>query len=193
MHKITQGSVSALALMAMMVGTVPVAEATMVRKFDLGELCQRSHMIIRGKVLSMKSTSVSLGGAELPAVTYYVAVSETLKGNASDFIEKNGQRVAEITMLASKGSEQLGNNIVKFSKLPALPSFQVGQEYLLMMTQPSSVGLQMTVGTGQGCFHIDAKSGMASNELNNRGLSTNINAPVNYTALAAAVRAAVGQ
>ncbi|MEL7369507.1 MAG: hypothetical protein AAFN74_11380, partial [Myxococcota bacterium] len=60
--------------MAMVVGTASVATAE-VRKLDLGELSQRSATIIRGTVLSMKNTSVAVGGAELPAVTYHVAVS----------------------------------------------------------------------------------------------------------------------
>ncbi|MEM7676480.1 MAG: hypothetical protein AAF449_10800 [Myxococcota bacterium] len=179
--------------MALVVGAAPIAEATMVKKFDLGQLCQRSQMIIRGKVLSMKNTTVSVGGGELPAVTYYVAVNETLKGTTANFVEKDGKQVAVITMLASKPVQQISNNVVRFSKLPELPSFEVGEEYLLMMTGPSSVGLQMTVVTGQGCFHINPKTGMAANAFNNKGLSATIDAPIAYGDLASAVRAAVGQ
>ncbi|MEO1335837.1 MAG: hypothetical protein AAFV29_09330 [Myxococcota bacterium] len=179
--------------MAMVVGTASVATAE-VRKLDLGELSQRSAMIIRGTVLSMKNTTVAVGGAELPAVTYHVAVNDTLKATSNaNFIEKNGKRVAVITMLSSKAVTRVSNNLVRFSKLGELPSLEVGQEYLLMMTGQSAVGLQMTVGTTQGCFHINPKTNIATNALDNRGLSASINGPVAYSVLASAITAAVGQ
>lgn len=192
MNTFVQRRASSLALFALAFGVSSVAEATMTLRMDIGELSQNSHIAFRGTVLSEKDTSIAIGGAMFPAVTYRVAVSETLIGSSADFVEKEGNRVAVITMLKSKGNQRIGN-VIRFAKFSGLPTLKVGDEYMLMMTRPSSVGLSTTVGLEQGCFHIDGKTGMATNALNNQGLSPTINGPVSYTALANAVRAAAGQ
>ncbi len=182
-----------VSLVALALLIAPIAQASMVLKMDLGELCQRSNLIFRGRVLDIETGSMQLAGGELPTVTYTLDVSETLMGEAESFLEKDKQRIARITMVADKAATAASGDFVRFSKLPEMPDLRVGEEYLLITTRPSSAGLSTTVGLAQGSFHIDAKSETVANELQNAGLSPTINGPVTYSQLADEIRALIGQ
>lgn len=181
-----------LVVLAVALLAAPLAEAATVLKMDLGELCARSNSIYRGRIVSAEAGTVSVGGTELPTMTYRVDVSDAIVGDELSFIQKGDQRIAEITMLAGGKTSNEGD-LARFSKLPEMPNLEIGQEYLLMTTRPSAVGLSTTVGLGQGCFHIDDKTGMAVNELSNAGLSASINGPVAYSSIADEIRALIGQ
>lgn len=149
-------------------------EANMVRKMDLAEMCQAAGGIVRGVVVDMDKVTVSAGGGEIPAITYYVSVSERLKGQA-----------------AAKGeAEKISFTVVNL-KVIDMPRLTVGQEYLLLLTAPSSAGLSSMVGLGQGTFKLYGVKNdeMAVNTLNNAGLSKDIHGPVPYRKLAENIRA----
>lgn len=171
----------------------PAVHAATVLKMDLGELCSRAHLIYRGRILDIEAGTTLLGGAELPTLTYTVEVSETLVGDPASFTDKDDRRIAHITMVAGKQTVTVSDGIARFSKLPAMPDLRRGEEYLLMTTRPGPSGLSTTVGLGQGCFHIDARNGMAANELQNVGLSSTIGEPVAYSQIADEIRALLGQ
>ena len=179
--------------LALVLVLAPIAHATTVLKMDLGEMCSRSNLIFRGRVLAIDTGSMQLGDAELPTVTYTLDVSETLLGDAAFFVEKGDQRLARITMVANKAAESVDGDVVRFSKLPEMPDLALNEEYLLMTTRPGATGLSTTVGLGQGCFHISPKTEQAANELGNAGLSAGINGPVSYSQLADEIRALIGQ
>jgi hypothetical protein len=160
----------------------------MILKMDLGNLVGRAERVFRGEVVAVTEGTVSFGGTMLPTVTYRLKVIEAFKG---DYLVKEGQSYTEITMLAPVKRAASGN-IRAFSKIPPLPELHVGQEYLLVSTAPSSLGLSTTVGIGQGAFKIFLldKTEMAANELNNLGL---YDGPVAYARLAADIRALLGR
>ena len=143
-------------------------DGSMVRQLDLEGLCARAHEIYRGTILSATSSSVMVGGGQLPTVTYRVKVDELFRGEVA--IVK-GVRVAEIRMIGKQEPARYGN-LLQFPLLPRMPELIVGLDYLLFQTRPSKVGLSTTVGFGQGRFRIvgNGPSETAVNEQNNRGL-----------------------
>lgn len=179
---------TALVLLALMVLAVPSAYATMVLKMDLANLVDRADKVFRGTVVDVTEGTVQLGGGELPTVTYRVKVDEAFKG---EYLAKGDESYAEITMIAPIKRAPDGD-IVAFSKLPALPQLQKGQDYLLMANAPNHLGLSTTIGLGQGAFKVFfvEKTEMAANELNNLGL---YDGPVAYADLADDIRAQLGQ
>ena len=158
------------------------ATHAMVRSMSLGEISDGADKVFRGKVLSIREGSIQAGGAELPTVTYSLLVADEFKGDYA--MRKGDDTYVEITMLGSGKPSEI-DGAIRVPVLPELPQLKVGEGYLLMTTRPSAIGLSTTVGLQQGCFHIDAKTGMASN-----GAGWE---PVAYSALATELRATLGQ
>ena len=144
----------------------PVQAAT-VLQLNLEQLVERSARIFRGTVLSVEEGTVQAGGGELPTVTYRLRVDEAFKGT---YQQVKGMQVAEITMLGKPKQSQSGSR--RSLPLFDLPKLQVGQDYLLLTTAPSAIGLSTTVGLGQGAFRVTGKPGqeVAINENHNLGL-----------------------
>jgi hypothetical protein len=131
----------------------------------LPELVANADRIVRGTVVASDDTTVSVGGGRLPATLYRIRVEESLKGSAA-----SGD-VIEVRMLARPKNQPQGR-FRRGTLLQDLPQFAVGQDYLFLLTQPSSVGLSTTVGLKQGLFELRGRSGdeVAVNGANNLGL-----------------------
>ena len=148
-----QRSKTFVLLLALALTFGALAEASMVRKMDLGEVCARANLIFRGTVLSATEGTVEAGGAELPTVRYRIRVSEAFQGS---FRTKGDIQIAEVTMLGNMKPITV-NGAVRRSPLPNLPSLKVGGDYLLMTTPPSALGLSAPIGLAQGSFTISGK------------------------------------
>ena len=159
--------------------------AVSILQMDLADLSDRADKIFRGKVVDFETSTVQVGGSELPIVVYTMAVEEALKGSF------DGKGVVEIRMFGSKeGLVPVSGTISKFPLLSGQPAMQVGEDYLLFTTQPSTIGLSTTVGLGHGCFHISEveKQEMAVNEYDNAGVFDSLSGlpasgPVLYSSL----------
>lgn len=161
-----------------------------LQRFTLPEMVDRSGRIFRGTVTDVEQGTISVGGGELPAVTYSLRVDQSFKG---DFPQKGDVRYVEVTMLGSiKQAGMPDKGPVRMSVLPTPPVLSVGSEYLLMLTPESPVGLTTTIGLGQGSFEIftQDKVEWAKNEFNNAGL---YNGPVRYETLAADIEQEGGE
>lgn len=173
-------------LLVGMIAAPPLA-ATTVLQMDLGDLCDRADKIFRGTLVSVEPGTVSVGGAELPTVTYVLAVSEAFKGDA----EAKG--VVEMTVIGSlkgAGADSSG----RFQLLGA-PDLQLGHDYVLFTTTPSSAGLSNFVGLGQGCFSVftGGKQELAINEVSNAGLiEDHDGGPILYSQLVASIQNELG-
>ncbi|MDJ0835278.1 MAG: hypothetical protein QNK37_02115 [Acidobacteriota bacterium] len=178
----------------------PWVSAGNVMQMNLDQLTNRSAKIFRGTVLDMKTGSLEIGGGTLPTVTYVVQVTDGLKGTYQTV--KNMQ-VAEITMIGTvKKEERRSGDNLHISILPKMPELQVGSEYLLFCTQPSSAGLCTTVGLGQGSFRIVTKNKVDTplNEIDNLGLFRDMPqrsahsdpSSITYTDLANEIRNIIG-
>lgn len=172
------------------------ANATMVQQMNLGELAVNADKIFRGTVVSVESDTVTAGGAELPTVKYILRVSETLKGDTSSANGKAGN-VVVLTMLGGQKQASGDGEVQRF--LPFRPpTLERGKEYLLFTTTPSTLGLSMTVGVGQGAFRfVDGDN--VINEAKNSGLFRDMDStgmpqrgPIPYPAIAERIRSLTG-
>lgn len=202
MHRVK--SFATLMAAATLAVCLPLSAATVVQ-LNLEQMVDRSDKIFRGTVLDAREGTVDAGGGKLPVVTYRIRVDEELKGT---FQEVKGVRIAEIRMLGKLKPAAPSNGVVAISPLSDLPRLQVGQDYLLLVTPQSSIGLSSTVGLGQGRFELKGKPGqeVAVNENQNRGLFRGMGptgpgggavpqggGPLPYSALASLIRNIVGQ
>lgn len=172
------------------------AGAQMVQQMNLSDLTDRAESIFRGKVLDMTVGTVEAGGADLPTISYRIQVSDSIKG-AGDAGGAYGGSIVEIRVFGNVKGRPVENNVEYLGGFrPEL--LDVGGEYLLFMTRPSSVGLSTMVGLGQGAFKVvlHEKEDAVVNGLNNEGLFRGIDrgdfpqsGPINYAALATRIRA----
>ena len=177
-----------LSLTLGVLGALPAA-ATTVLKMDMDGLTDRADRIFRGTVLSVEPGSASIGGGDLPTITYRFAVGETFKG---EYEGKEGV-VVEMTVLGDLKEAAGNDGVARLSSLPQAPRLARGNDYVIFATQPSAAVLSTAVGLGQGAFKVYYDVGpeeMAVNELGNLGL---FDGPVTYTTLAATIRAHVGE
>lgn len=199
MHRVK--SLAPLMAVAVLAVCLPLSAATVVQ-LNLEQMVDRSEKIFRGTVLDAREGTVDAGGGKLPVVTYRIRVEEELKGT---FEEVKGVRIAEIRMLGKLKPAPSSAGVSSFSPLSDLPRLKVGQDYLLLVTPASSLGLSTTVGLGQGRFELKGKPGQefAVNEIQNRGLFRGMDSgggvdspgdgPLPYSALANLIRDIVGE
>ena len=170
-------------------------QATMLMQFNLKELATRADRVFRGRVVAVETGTVHAGGGDLPAITYRLRVEESFKGEYA--VKKGDETYVEIRMVGAKSDTTTAEGQVHFSAFREVPRLEMGGEYLLFTTRPSSVGLSTTVGLGQGAFRIvdSGKSEQAVNAFNNVGLMRGLArtslpdiGPISYPQLANAIR-----
>lgn len=204
LRSMTSVTLTAAFLCLLAVSAFP-AGAVSVLQMNLEELVDNSYKIFRGTVLDIRETTVTAGGGTLPVVVYRFRVDEAFKGS---FQEAKGMTIAEVRMLGKLKAGGAGSPAHASGIIPELPRLQVGQDYLLLVTRSSAIGLSTTVGLGQGRFELRGKPGqeIAVNGNNNRGLFGNASAgspsrskagqqeeSLPYTTLAGMIRGIVGQ
>lgn len=173
-----------------------IAGATMVRHMNLDDMTDSAGKIFRAKVLDMHLGKVTAGGAELPTVIYRLQVVEAIKGVANVDSDYGGS-IVTIQMLGSIKQRDVGNGVRYVGGFKPV-MLDIGSEYLLFTTAPSSVGLSTTVGLTQGAFKVQTlnKEEHVSNGMDNQGLFRGIDkgsfpdrGPINYRDLVARIRA----
>ena len=158
-----------VALAALVMTFTPLAtRAQNTSQMNLGEMYGRAQRVFRGTVIAAVPGKVSVGGGELPTVTYRIRVDESFKG---DFQIVKGTRLAEVRMLAMDHPGTMATSIMA-GLVSEIPRLEVGRRYLLLTTKPSAIGLSAPVGLGQGCFMISGRGNqeMAVNAHGNRML-----------------------
>lgn len=203
MHRSKLHSIFLLAAAALAI-YLPVSAATVIQ-MNLEDMVGRADKIFRGTVLDVREETVQAGGGELPVVTYRIRVDEAFKGT---FEEVKDLQIAEIKMLGRLKSTE-SSPVRRSAALLDLPRLEVGQDYLLLTTASSAIGLSTTVGLGQGRFEVQGKPGQETvvNDNQNLGLFNGMDAsdfgagvdslpeggPLPYNSVAAVIRNLVGQ
>ena len=123
----------------------PVARADSVVNVDAARMAQIAKLVFLGTLTAKKADTVK----DVPVTTYTFKVKDVAKGKI-------------------EGSEFTYSQ----ANFKGMPSYKIGQTYLVYLTDPSPSGLRSTVGLGQGQFSVI--KGMAVNERNNRGLFKNM-------------------
>ncbi len=168
------------------------AHAAITAQMNLEQMVTQSERIFVGRVVSITESRVAMGGGELPAVTYRLAVSESFKG---DFEEVKGERFTNVTMVGTLKQVLSGKH-----PITDFPVLQEGTEYLLFIAPAGPSGMTATMGLAQGCFHVNSADGgrVAMNLVNNTGLFSGMNTgladgqAVPYSELADMIRGIVG-
>jgi hypothetical protein len=176
-------------LIAASLATIPPADATTVKHFDLPRMASSAARVFRGTVTDVRPGSVKVGGGQLATTIYRIRVSEALKG---DFATFKDVTYADVEMIGGIKAEKESGNVRHFPVFRDMPQLVRGQEYLLFLTAESSIALSSPVGLAQGLFEIDTSlpSEPTANRLNNAGLAADMSrGPVPYADLAARVRA----
>lgn len=178
-------------LIAASFATIPRADATTVKHFDLGHMTASAARVFRGTVTDVRPGTVKVGGGEIATTVYRIRVTETFKGEFATF--KN-VTYADVEMLGSIKADSAGSDVRHFSIFRDMPRLERGRDYLLFLTAESSVALSSPVGLAQGCFDIDTSvpSQPTANRVNNAGLAEGLaKGPLPYAALAERVRSIV--
>ncbi|MBC8026963.1 MAG: hypothetical protein H7Y89_13300 [Steroidobacteraceae bacterium] len=176
------------ALLAASFATIPRAEATSVKHFDLGKMTASAARVFRGTVTDVRAGTVKVGGGELATTIYRIRVTETFKGEYATFKDIT---YADVEMLGDIKARAEASGVRHFSLFRDIPRLERHKDYLLFLTAESSVALSSPVGLAQGCFEIDTSipSQPTANRVNNAGLAADLNrGPVPYAELAARVR-----
>jgi hypothetical protein len=112
------------------------AGASQVRDLSLTQMAQAAGPVFSGRVLSVKQDEVR--GWPVTRVTFQVADSLRDAPGAT-------------TTLTFLGNEKTG----QFSrKVPGMPTFSVGEDWVVLAYPPSEVGLTAPVGLYQGAFRV---------------------------------------
>ncbi len=175
-------------LIAASVATIPRADATTVKHFDLGHMTSSAARVFRGTVTDVRAGSVKVGGGVLATTIYRIKVTETFKG---DFATFKGITYADVEMIGSIKAGPAGSGVQHFSAFRDMPNLKRGQDYLLFLTAESSIALSSPVGLAQGCFEIDTSvpSEPTANGLGNAGLVAGRSAgPVPYADISERLR-----
>jgi hypothetical protein len=172
----------------------------MLMQFNLKELATRADRVFRGRVIGVESGTVQVGGGDLPSITYRMQVDESFKGEYA--VRKGDATYVEIRMVGAKSDSLTPAGQRHFSAFREVPRLEMGGEYVLFTTRPSSVGLSTTVGLGQGAFRIvdSGKNEEAVNAFNNVGLKRGLartslpdTGPISYPQLASAIRSVLSE
>lgn len=171
----------------------PRSEATYVQQMNLGEITNNADMIFRGKLINIETSSVEAGGGELPTVKYTLRVSDLIKGDMQTDVPK-ATNIVHVTMLGRIKAPAANSDGIRYAGFFKTPVLNLGQEYLLFTTSPSSLGLSMTVGIEQGLFRF-TEGEKVMNDAKNAGLFRNMDSqgmnnsgPIPYSAIAERIR-----
>jgi hypothetical protein len=178
-------------LIAASFASIPRADATTVKHFDLGHMTSSAARVFRGTVTQVRAGTVKVGGGELATTIYRIRVTETFKGEFATFKDVT---YADVEMVGSVKADTAGKDIRHFSIFRDMPRLEPGQEYLLFLTAESSIALSSPVGLAQGCFEIDTSvpEQPTANRMNNAGLVADVaKGPLPYAELAERVRTIV--
>lgn len=178
-------------LIAASFASIPRADATTVKHFDLPLMASSAARVFRGTVTDVRAGTVKVGGGQLATTVYRIRVTETFKG---DFATFKDVTYADVEMIGGVKAEKEGNGVRHFSVFRDMPRLERGQDYLLFLTAESSIALSSPVGLAQGMFEIDTSvpSEPTANRMNNAGLMAGVSkGPLPYDDLAARVRAII--
>jgi hypothetical protein len=176
-------------LIAASLATIPRANATSVKHFDLGHMTSSAARVFRGTVTDVRPGTVKVGGGQLATTIYRIRVTEAFKG---EFARAKNITYAEVEMIGSLKADTESNGVHHFAIFRDMPRLERGRDYLLFLTAESSIALSSPVGLAQGLFEIDTSipSQPTANGLSNAGLVADVaRGALPYADIAARVRA----
>lgn len=149
-------------MVACLAGAFHSADATSVKKMTVADLINYGDKIIAGRVTAVTD---GFDANKLPYTDVTVAVSESLKGNASGSYT--------FRQLGLAAPRDMGNGRTYVGVSPdGFPRFSPGEDVVVFLFKKTSLGFQSTAGLMQGKFTVVGHE--LVNEINNRGLFDDI-------------------
>ncbi len=167
MKKLIRGCLALMLVSAFGLFYTARLEGTSIEKMNLLEMVNRAGRIIVGTCVAVaEKTMPTANGGEIAYTSYTFAVSKSIKGQVGAMME--------LRQFLYPGANSAGR---VNTKIVGMPSYRVNEEYLLILTSESSLGLSAPVGLPQGCFQVisNDKTGAKEvvNGMNNAGLFHN--------------------
>ena len=143
--------------------------ATRVLHRNLQELSNLSKRVFVGRCVYV-TESFNPGGGLPPYTEYTFEVTESIKGNVGGMIT--------FRQYGLRSPRQISENLAYVGRIPGMPIYQEGQEYVIFLIGDSSLGLTSPVGLFQGAFFVIEENGrkMVINGNNNVGLFKELSA-----------------
>jgi hypothetical protein len=120
--------------------------AAVGRQLDLATMAERAGTIVSGRIVQLRPGSHPKY-PNVGALFVTVKVNEMMKGTPAEkltFMQFSGRAAAS----------ERGKSLSLAQTLPDLPTYRVGEEVVLFLYPPSSVGFTSPVGGSQGMFII---------------------------------------
>ncbi|HQH80230.1 MAG TPA: hypothetical protein PK599_02420 [bacterium] len=132
-----------------------VADAATILPVNLEEMVAGSDVVFRGRCLGVAPKRLPNG---IFATKYTFEISEVLKGDIREELEFT----------------QVGGSLSNSKKFNApyiygLPLYKVGSDYLVFLSEETSMGLRAPVGLQQGAFKVSIAADGSVKVLNGRG------------------------
>ncbi len=142
---------------------VVTADASAVRKRNIGDLIAMGDVIIFGTILEVRD---GIDANNVPYTEVTLDVSETVKGKAG--------KTYTFRQFGLIEPRDMGNGLVNLNVTPdGWPTYSQGEEVALFLYKAASLtGLRTTVGLFQGKFTVE--NGLLTNSIDNEGLFENL-------------------
>lgn len=145
------------------------AHSTQVLPINISDMA-RADLVFTGKCTGVDPHLMQVAGQQgtLPVTTYTFSVPEdgVIKGD-----------VTKTFKFTQAGMSREDSRRLGVMYIIGTPAYEVGKEYILFLSNETSLGLRTTVGFGQGKFSVIAdKDGKKQvvNEAGNKGLFVNV-------------------
>jgi hypothetical protein len=139
----------ALAAAAQALAARPAAAVS--RRLDLATLTAHAGTIVAGRIAAIRTGSHPRYH-HIGALHVTIKVSETIKGAPKD-------RLTFMQFAGGMPTTDGAGSVSMSPSLPEMPSYRVGEEVVLFLYKPSSVGFTSPVGGSQGKFLIQRPQG----------------------------------
>ncbi|MFQ5605933.1 MAG: hypothetical protein ACE5HS_21900 [bacterium] len=145
-----------------------VTNGTSLQKMNLKELIRNSGRIVVATCIAIDEGAVTMpDGGKIPFTQYTFSVSKSIKGDLGSRLE-----VRQFGVRPSANGARVNLGVI------GMPSYELNEECILILTQESKIGLTAPVGLSQGFFRVSTnlKTGRkeAVNGFNNAGLFSNM-------------------
>lgn len=168
MKKLIKLSISSLILILFTLTAADLFATKMIHR-NLEGLIKISKRIFVGRCV-LATEFYEPGSGTPPHTEYTFEVIESFKGNLGTTLT--------FRQYGLKGPRQVSENIAYVGKIPGMPLYQEGQEYMVFLIGYIILGLTSPVGLLQGAFRVIEENGrkMVINGFNNVGLFKDLSA-----------------
>ncbi len=148
--------------------SLSASATTMIRRINLEQMTLDAQTIFVGKCVSVEA---GLDENGLPSTQYRFEIQQTLKGSSAET-----RTIKQFGISSSKAASSYKD--IPIMKIDGMPQYNIGDSYLLFLSQSGKLGFSSPQGLSQGAFHAymdpATKKVMAVNGIGNAELFSGI-------------------